>query len=166
MIQCRIVRECSGFNKFFPKYTLESDAGVFLMTAKKQTKNKTSNYVISMSRSDVSKNPETFVGKLRSDFLGLEFTAYSSGMNPKKVDASMPAGQAVQLVRQELCSIQYSSSLWGSKPKGPRKMSVVIPHVQPNGERLICRTLNPDIDGLVALSKAGHAQMVDSYENK
>lgn len=166
MIECRIIRECSGFNKFFPKYVLESDSGIFLMTAKKQKKNKTSNYLISMSKTDCSKNVDAFLGKLRSNFLGLEFTAYSSGMNPKKLDPSMPQGHAVQLVRQELVAVQYSSSLWGSKPRGPRKMSVVIPHVQPNGERLICRTLNPDNDGLVALSKAGHAQMVDSYENK
>lgn len=35
---------------------------------------------------------------------------------------------------------RYSSSLWGTKPRGPRKMGAVIPKVQPNGERLMCRT--------------------------
>merc|ERR1719161_339664 len=82
MIECRIIRECSGFNKFFPKYVLESDHGHFLMSAKKQKKNKTSNYLISMSRSDMTKQHDAFLGKLRSNFLGLEFTAYGAGMNP------------------------------------------------------------------------------------
>jgi hypothetical protein len=39
-----------------------------------------------------------------------------------------------------LLSARYSSSLWGTKPRGPRKMGAVIPKVQPNGERLMCRT--------------------------
>jgi len=56
MIECRIIREKHGLNKLFPKYTLESDAGVFIMTAKKQKHNKTSNYAISTSRED----PGTF----------------------------------------------------------------------------------------------------------
>lgn len=167
MIQCRITRECSGLNKFFPKYKVESEHGTFLMTAKKQTKNKTSNYVITMSKTDTSKDAATFLGKLRSDFLGLGFTAYSDGMNPKKVDPKMPHGHAMQLVRQELVAVQYSSSLWGTKPRGPRKMSVVIPHVQPNGERLVCRTLNPESEGLLAMEKEGrHGELVACFENK
>ena len=38
-----------------------------------------------MSRTDDSgKDEEAFLGKLRSNFLGLEFMAYGEGMNPKK----------------------------------------------------------------------------------
>merc|ERR1719161_2708651 len=137
------------------------------MTAKKQKKNKSSNYLISMSKTDCSKNVDAFLGKLRSNFLGLEFTAYSSGMNPKKLDPSMPQGHAAQLVRQEHVAVQYSSSLWGSKPRGPRKMSVVIPHVQPNGERIVCRALNPESEGLLAMEKEGrHGELVACFENK
>lgn len=169
MIECRIIREKHGLNKLFPKYTLESDAGVFIMTAKKQKHNKTSNYAISMSREDPGtvRDAECYLGKLRSNFLGLEFTGYGSGLNPKKIDSSMSPAHAIQLARQELVAIQYSSSLWGSKPRGPRKMGAVIPRVQPSGERLVCRTLHPDSEGLLAMHKAGNmSHLVDVYQNK
>lgn len=171
MIECRIRRDRGGLKQFFPKYILESESGVFLMAAKKQTSNKTSNYVVSMSKDgEPSKSQDTFLGKLRANFLGLEFTAYGTGMNPKKIDSSMPAGHASQLARQELVAVQYSSSLWGSKPRGPRRMNVVIPKVQPNGERLVCRTLDPDKEGLLALSKAGgeeiETSLIETFQNK
>lgn len=167
MIECRIIRERTGLNKLFPKYTLESDAGVFMMTAKKQSHNKTSNYAISMNKGDCTKDSDGFLGKLRSNFLGLEFVAYSNGLNPKKIDANMSQVHAIQLARQELVAIQYSSSLWGgTKPRGPRKMSAVIPRVQANGERMLCRTLNPDTEGLLALAKADNTTLTEQYTNK
>merc|ERR1740117_2757675 len=45
-------------------------------------------------------------------------------------------------------------------------MTVMIPRVQPNGERLVCRTLRPEIDGLVAQHKSGTGQLVEPYVNK
>jgi len=167
MIECRIIRDKGGLSKLFPKYILETDAGVFLMAAKKQKNNKTSKYVITMSRTDDSgKDEDAFLGKLRSNFLGLEFMAYGEGMNPKKIDSSMSQVHALQLTRQELLAVQYSSSLWGTKPRGPRKMGAVIPKVQPNGERLICRTLHPDTEGLVALQKNNNTSHIQQFHNK
>lgn len=167
MIECRIIREKQGLGKLFPKYILETDSGVFLMSAKKQKNNKTSKYVITMSKNDDSgKDADAFLGKLRSNFLGLEFVAYGAGLNPKKIDNSMSQVHALQLARQELLAVQYSSSLWGTKPRGPRKMGAVIPKVQPSGERLICRTLNPDSEGLLALQKAGNTSAIQQFHNK
>lgn len=168
ILQCRIVRDRSGISaKLHPKYTMESDAGIFLMTAQKQVKNKTSNYAISMSKVQNGKDTDTFLGKLRSDFLGIEWTGYGPGMNPTKTDPKTPQACAIQHVREELVAIQYTASKWGATAKGPRKMGVVIPHVQPNGERLICRTLNPQTEGLLALQKNGNAnQLIDTYSNK
>mmetsp|Transcript_53397 Transcript_53397/g.97627 ORF Transcript_53397/g.97627 Transcript_53397/m.97627 type:complete len:539 (-) Transcript_53397:82-1698(-) len=168
MVECRIIRERGGLNKLFPKYTVESDSGVFLMTAKKQKHNKTSNYAISMSKNDAVKDSDSFLGKLRSNFLGLEFISYGTGLNPKKIDPTMSQVHAIQLARQEMVAIQYSSSLWGTKPRGPRKMSAVIPRVQPSGERLVCRTLHPDSEGLLAMHKNGtsSSHMIDCYQNK
>jgi tubby-related protein 1 len=154
--------------KLCPKYILESDSGVFLMSAKKQPHNKTSNYCISMSQSnDTAKCFEETLGKLRSDFLGLEFIAYGAGMNPKKIDAPMSQAHAIQLARQELLLVQYSSSLFGSKPRGPRKMSVAVPRVMPNGERLVCRTLHPEEEGLLAMQQSGISDhLIDTFYNK
>lgn len=166
MIQCRIVRDRSGLNKLYPKYRMETDGGVFMMYAQKQKQNKTSNYAISMSQATVSKDGDGFIGKLRSDFMGLEFVAYGPGLNPSKTSSKVSQAEALQTVRQELVAVQYSSSLWGSKPRGPRKMSVVIPRVQPNSERLVCRTLHPESEGLLALHKSGSTQTIDPYINK
>lgn len=165
MIECRITRDRTGL-KLFPKYKLETESGVFLMAAQKEKHNKTSNYTLSMSRADVTKDNDNFLGKLRSNFLGLEFTAFGPGLNPKKIDPTMSQVHAVQLARQELAGVQYSSSLWGSKPRGPRKMSTVIPRVQPSGERLVCHTLHPDTEGLLALQKANALDQIDLYQNK
>jgi len=168
MIQCRIVRDRSGIsNRLHPKYMMESDDGIFLMTAQKQIKNKTPNYTIMMSKNPAKevKDTDAFLGKLRSDFLGIEWVAYGQGLNPAKVDGKMSQAQAIQLVREELVAVQYTSSKWGNA-KGPRKMNVVMPQVQPNGERLVCRTLAPQTDGLIALQNNNAAQLVDSYQNK
>merc|ERR1719420_1301796 len=118
------------------------------MTAKKRKRNRTSNYAISMSMTSVCKDSDSCLGKLRSNFLGLEFISYGTGLNPKKIDPTMSQVHAIQLARQELVAVQFSSSLWGSKPRGPRKMSAVIPRVQASGERIVCRTLHPDTEGL------------------
>jgi len=170
MIECRIIRERAGIGRLFPSYTLETDSGVFLMCAKKQAHNKTSNYSISMSKVEQPSKAEhhdMLLGKLRSNFSGLEFTAYGTGLNPKNIDPHMSQVHAIQLARQEFASVQYSSSIWGAKPRGPRKMSVVIPLVQPVGERIVCRTLAPETEGLSVMAKAGHAgHFVDVYQNK
>lgn len=167
VIQCRICRDRSSIStKLHPKYTMESDAGTFLMTAQKQVKNKTSNYAISMSKTS-GKDPDSFLGKLRSDFLGIEWVAFGPGLNPAKADPKTPQAQSMQMVREELVAVQYTASKWGATAKGPRKMGVVIPHVQPNGERLVCRTLNPQAEGLLALQKNPSAtQLIDAYQNK
>lgn len=168
MLQCRIVRDRSGIaNKLQPKYIIESDAGVFLMAAQKQAHNKTPNYAISMTRGTVSKGTDAFLGKLRSDVCGLQWLAYGPGLNPAKADTKNKSAEApaIQLVRDELVAVQYSASFWGTKPKGPRKMTMTIPRVQPNGERLVCRTLNPQTEGLLALA-GSQSQLVESYSNK
>lgn len=168
MLQCRIIRDRNGLsNRLHPRYAMETDAGVFLMCAQKQKQNKTPNYAVSMSREDIGKESEAHLGKLRSDLMGLEWVAYSPGQNPCKVEQRMPAAAAIQLVREELAGIQYSSTFWSSAPKGPRRMCVVLPRVQPNGERLSCRTLNPSVEGLLALKSSGRGNvLIDTFQNK
>lgn len=166
MFQCRIVRDRGGIAKSFsPKYTIESDAGVFLMCGQKQAHNKTPNYAISMSKGQMGKGTDAFLGKLRSDVCGLSWMAYGPGLNPSKTESKSKEAPAIQLVRDELVSVSYSASFWGTKPKGPRKMNVTIPRVQPNGERLVCRTLTPETDGLAAMAQ-GNNQLIDTFSNK
>mmetsp|Transcript_51877 Transcript_51877/g.120665 ORF Transcript_51877/g.120665 Transcript_51877/m.120665 type:complete len:145 (+) Transcript_51877:2-436(+) len=66
-----------------------------------------------------------------------------------------------------MVAVQYSSSLWGARPRGPRKMSVAIPRMQPSGDRLVCRTLNPATEGLIPMVKSGtHGHMIEVFHNK
>jgi len=163
MLQCRISRDKSGIaNRLNPKYLLESDSGVFLMCAQKQAHNKTPNYALSMSKGQIGKGTDAFLGKLRSDVCGLQWTAYGPGLNPSKSAKEAPA---IQLVRDELVAVSYNASFWGTKPKGPRKMTMTVPRVQPNGERLVCRTLSPQTDGLLSL-QSGQSQLIESFTNK
>lgn len=94
MVQCTIKRDKSGMGRFYPKYHMHLSNGFkYLMTAKKRACNNTSNYLVSMSRNDLSKSSINFLGKVRSNFMGTEFTLYDHGENPKK---KLKAGQTVR----------------------------------------------------------------------
>jgi hypothetical protein len=101
------------------------------MAAKKRTKNKTSNYTISLLSMDALEKSHSeachtaedpnFLGRLRSNFTGSEFVGYDAGINPKTlIDATSAGGVAagrrpsetkIQNVRQELCTIIYGQSI-------------------------------------------------------
>lgn len=52
------------------------------MSSKKRTSNKTSNYLISFKRDELTKKSAGYIGKVRSNFLGTEFQVYDNGINP------------------------------------------------------------------------------------
>lgn len=81
---------------------------------------------MSISKNDLTKKSQSFIGKVRSNFLGTEFLVYDTGCNPKKCKGNINA------VRSEIGAVLYESNLLGSK--GPRKMKVFIPNFLPNGE--------------------------------
>lgn len=128
MIQCTILRERSGFNRIYPKYFLfVSDTHQFLLAGRKRPGNKTSNYLISMSEKDLKTKSPSYLGKVRSNFMGTEFMIYDKGINPKKKAATL------ETMREELGVIMYQSNLLGAK--GPRKMRVLLPAVNAAGDR-------------------------------
>lgn len=131
-IECYIRRNKSGLNKLYPVYQLFLKEGDrFLLAAKKRPKQKTSNYLISMDARDLSRGSPSFVGKLRSNFVGTEFTVYDDGVNPKDADEKdAPGGKKARL---ELAICNYASNVLGSR--GPRKMKVCVPKVR-GGERV------------------------------
>ncbi|KAM3129701.1 hypothetical protein pb186bvf_018214 [Paramecium bursaria] len=120
MIQCTIKRDKSGFGRFYPSYHIHFSNGfLYLMSAKKRACNNTSNYLIAMSKSDMTAK-QNFLGKVRSNFIGTEFILYDSGKNPKKT-------KHPEEFRQQLGVVLYESNILGSK--GPRKMQVLLPKV-------------------------------------
>lgn len=106
VVQCYIERDKSGLGKrVYPLYQLYmKDGDRFLLAGKKRPKQKTSNYLISRSASDLSRDGENFIGKLRSNFLGTEFVAFDNGINPKDAKKRSNVGKSV---RHELASVTY-----------------------------------------------------------
>ncbi|GCB79741.1 hypothetical protein scyTo_0019602, partial [Scyliorhinus torazame] len=69
-IKCRVTRDKKGMDRgLYPTYYLHLDTDeskkVFLLAGRKRKKSKTSNYLISIDPTDLSRGGENFVGKLR-----------------------------------------------------------------------------------------------------
>ncbi|XP_063294667.1 tubby protein homolog isoform X6 [Pelobates fuscus] len=140
-IKCRITRDKKGMDRgMYPTYYLhlerEDGKKVFLLAGRKRKKSKTSNYLISIDPTDLSRGGESFVGKLRSNLMGTKFIVYDNGVNPGKTNSSSEAST----VRQELAAICYETNVLGFK--GPRKMSVLIPGMNMDQERGFSRPRN------------------------
>jgi len=71
----------------FPEYFLYLDGpgtkpgsptadAKFLLSARKRKKSKSSNYIISLDEDDLARQSGNFFGKLRSNFVGTEFTIF------------------------------------------------------------------------------------------
>ncbi|XP_070783429.1 tubby protein homolog [Enoplosus armatus] len=160
-IQCRVTRDRRGMEKgIYPTYYLhmekEDGKRVFLMAGRKRKKCKTSNYLISTDPTNLSRDTNCYIGKLRSNVLGTKFTVYDGGENPEK----KPFIKECESVRQELAAICYETNVLGFK--GPRKMTVIIPGMLENDERvsicpkneletLLVRHANSNTDKLVTL---------------
>lgn len=120
------MRHKSGFNRLWPKYTLQlSDGAKFLLTGKKRSGNTTSNYMITIEQEKMKKDTKGYLGKLRSNFLGTEFYIYDTGKNPTKA-------KTVEQSREQHGVVQYETNVLGSK--GPRRMKVLMPRVTQEGQ--------------------------------
>ncbi|XP_036388333.1 tubby-related protein 1 isoform X4 [Megalops cyprinoides] len=142
-IKCKVTRDKRGMDRgFYPTYYLhlDNEKKVFLLAGRKRKKSTTSNYLISIDATDLSRGGENYVGKLRSNLMGTKFTVFDNGLNPDR------ALRDLSNARQELAAIIYETNVLGFK--GPRKMTVVIPGMDENNERVPIRARN-DNDGLL-----------------
>lgn len=132
-VRCEIRRDKKGMGKgSHPCYYLHlerpnpKDASkidkVFLLAGRKRKKCKTSNYLISCDPADLSRDSESYLAKLRANFVGTHFTIFDNGANLNKKKKKLSEGEDY---RKELGAIIYEKNVLGAK--GPRKMSVVIP---------------------------------------
>ncbi|KAM9704860.1 tubby-related protein 3 isoform 2-T2 [Menidia menidia] len=141
-VKCRITRDKKGMDRgLYPTYFMhmerEDGKRVFLLAGRKRKKSKTSNYLISVDATDLSREGESFIGKLRSNLMGTKFTVYNSGTNPCKNPGTLLEESDT---RQELAAICYETNVLGFK--GPRKMTVIIPSMNMNFERVPVRPQN------------------------
>lgn len=161
VIKCRITRDKKGVDRtVYPTYYLhlERDDGrkIFLLAGRKRKKSATSNYLISIDPTDLARESDTFVGKLRSNRLGTQFTVYDNGDNPKK-------GVANSKTRRELAAIVYDTNVLGFK--GPRKMSCIIPGMNMSMERVEVQPTN-DNDGIIGRWKRKEVEHLVELHNK
>ncbi|XP_017951003.1 tubby-related protein 3 isoform X2 [Xenopus tropicalis] len=164
IFQCRITRDKKGVDKgIYPTYYLhlERDDGkrLFLMAGRKRKKCKTSNYLISVDPTDLSRDGDSFIGKVRSNMLGTKFTVFDNGVNPD----TKPFVQERESLRQELVSICYETNVLGFR--GPRKMTVIIPSMNMEGERVSIRPRN-EHETLLSRFQTGNMENIIALQNK
>lgn len=122
-LECYIVRD-KGSAKMYPRYTLFVDEGKkFLLSARKRKKARTSNYVISIDMEDLTRSTDNYFGKLRSNFVGTEFSVFDNGVKPGKAFAGAE-------LRQEVAAVTYQYNVLGTR--GPRRMTAAIPNIDPH----------------------------------
>ncbi|XP_075283373.1 tubby protein homolog isoform X5 [Opisthocomus hoazin] len=163
-VKCRITRDKKGMDRgMYPTYYLhlerEHGKKVFLLAGRKRKKSKTSNYLISIDPTDLSRGGESFIGKLRSNLMGTKFTVYDNGVNPMKTTSSLEAST----LRQELAAICYETNVLGFK--GPRKMSVIVPGMNMDHERVSIRPRN-EHETLLARWQNKNTESIIELHNK
>ncbi|KAL8144158.1 hypothetical protein V2J09_017190 [Rumex salicifolius] len=137
-IQCYIKRDKSNltyhlFLSLSPALLVEN--GKFLLSAKRTRRTTCTEYVISMDAENISRSSSTYIGKLRSNFLGTKFIVYDthppiniSQSSPpsrssrrfysKKVSPKVPSGS------YNIAQVTYDLNVLGTR--GPRKMHVIM----------------------------------------
>uniref|UniRef100_A0A8C0GSU7 Tubby-like protein n=1 Tax=Chelonoidis abingdonii TaxID=106734 RepID=A0A8C0GSU7_CHEAB len=152
-VKCRITRDKKGMDRgLFPTYYMhlerDDNRKMFLLAGRKRKKSKTSNYLISIDPTDLSREGESFIGKLRSNLMGTKFTVYDHGVSPGKAQGLVEKAHT----RQELAAICYETNVLGFK--GPRKMSVIIPGMNMNHKRIPIRP------------RSEHESLLSKWQNK
>ncbi|KAF5455168.1 hypothetical protein F2P56_024771 [Juglans regia] len=137
LFQCYIKRNHSSqtYYLYLSLNRASTDDGKFLLAARKCRRPTYTDYIISLNSDDVSKGSSTFIGKLRSNFLGTKFTIYDAQpphagvkvvtkcrstrlVNLRQVSPRIPAGN------YPIAHISYELNVLGSR--GPRRMQCVM----------------------------------------
>ncbi|XP_029548510.1 tubby-related protein 1-like [Salmo trutta] len=142
-VKCKMTRDKRGMDKgLYPTYYLhlDNEKKVFLLAGRKRKKSTTSNYLISIDPTDLSRGGENFIGKLRSNMMGTKFTVFDNALHP---DRALPD---MSNARQELAAIIYETNVLGIK--GPRRLTVIIPGMGKDSERVPIRPRS-DNNGLL-----------------
>ncbi|XP_017775648.1 PREDICTED: protein king tubby [Nicrophorus vespilloides] len=162
LYKCRITRDRKGIDRgLYPTYYLhlEREYGkkVFLLAGRKRKKSATSNYLISTDPIDLSRNAESYIGKLRSNLLGTQFTIFDNGKSARR------SGPNDTNIRQELAAVIYDTNVLGFK--GPRKMTVILPGMTLSYERVLMQP-QENGEGLIDLWKSKNMENIIELHNK
>ncbi|XP_010531933.1 PREDICTED: tubby-like F-box protein 10 [Tarenaya hassleriana] len=139
MIQCFIKRDKTKltFHLFLclsPALLVEN--GKFLLSAKRTRRTTRTEYIISMDAGNISRSSNSYLGKLRSNFLGTKFLVYDtqppcissrslvtdqtsrSRFHSKRVSPKIPSGSYT------IAQITYELNVLGTR--GPRRMNCIL----------------------------------------
>ncbi|KAK9282382.1 hypothetical protein L1049_005299 [Liquidambar formosana] len=136
LMQCYIKRNRSSqtYHLYLGLNQASNDDGKFLLAARKCRRPTCTDYIISLNAEDVSKGSSTYIGKLRSNFLGTKFTIYDA--QPPNAGAKVTKCRSTRLVGLKQVSprvpagnfhvahISYELNVLGSR--GPRRMQCVM----------------------------------------
>ncbi|XP_054322179.1 tubby-related protein 2 isoform X5 [Pongo pygmaeus] len=174
MMQCYLTRDKRGVDKgLFPLYYLyleTSDslkvqsAGPtalrhFLLAGRKRRRSKTSNYLISLDPSHLSRDGDNFVGKVRSNVFSTKFTIFDNGVNPDREHLIRNTAR----IRRELGAVCYEPNVLGYL--GPRKMTVILPGTNSQNQRINVQPLNEQ-ESLLSRYQRGDKQGLLLLHNK
>ncbi|XP_072965381.1 tubby-like F-box protein 8 [Typha angustifolia] len=137
-IQCFIKRDKSKLT--YHLYLCLSSAvlvenGKFLLSAKRNRRTTNTEYIISMDADNISRSSSSYIGKLRSNFLGTKFIIYdtqpsyngtavcqtgrtSRRFYSKKVSPKVPSGS------YNIAQVTYELNVLGTR--GPRRMHCIM----------------------------------------
>lgn len=139
MMQCFIKRDKSKLTYHLylglsPAVLVEN--GKFLLSAKRNRKATCTEYIVSMDADHISKSSSTYIGKIRSNFLGTKFIIYDTQppyyvdpatSNPgrssrrftsKRVSPKVPSGS------YSIAQVSYELNVLGTR--GPRRMHCIM----------------------------------------
>ncbi|XP_058210367.1 tubby-like F-box protein 3 [Rhododendron vialii] len=136
LIQCFIKRDRStqAYLLYLSLNQTSSEDGKLLLAARKCRRPTYTDYIISLNPEDVSKGSSTYIGKLRSNFLGTKFTIYDS--QPPNAEAKVTKSRSTRRIGMRRVSpkfpagnytvahISYELNVLGSR--GPRRMHCVM----------------------------------------
>ncbi|XP_057959451.1 tubby-like F-box protein 3 [Malania oleifera] len=136
LLKCFIKRNRSNqtYHLYLSLTQALAEDGKFLLAARKCRRPTYTDYIISLHADDISRGTSTYIGKLRSNFLGTKFTIYD-GQPPhagakftksrstrlvglKKISPRIPAGN------YPVAHISYELNVLGSR--GPRRMQCIM----------------------------------------
>ncbi|GAA0140535.1 scaffold/adaptor protein [Lithospermum erythrorhizon] len=136
LIQCFIRRNRNNqtYHLYLSLNAASNDDGKFLLTARKCRRTTCTDYIISLNAEDVSKGSNTYIGKLRSNFLGTKFAIFDA--QPPNDGAKVTRSCSTKLVGVKQVSpripvgnypvahISYELNVLGSR--GPRRMQCIM----------------------------------------
>ncbi|XP_076887822.1 tubby-like F-box protein 5 [Bidens hawaiensis] len=139
-IQCYIKRDraTSTFRLYFGLTPSEDESDKLLLAAKRTRKATSTEFVISLVADDFSRASSTYVGKLRSNFLGTKFSIYDSQppndeafqanhsrssrrFHTKQVSPRLPA------CNYNIATISYELNVL--RTRGPRRMNCSLHYI-------------------------------------